>query len=64
MAFGEVGLSGEVRSVSQTMQRINEAARLGFDKIFIPYDSLKSVKIPEGIKVIGVKNISDLLQGV
>ena len=61
-AFGEVGLSGEVRSVTQTMQRVNEAARLGFDKIFIPYASLKDIKAPEGVKVIGVKNVGDLLK--
>jgi len=60
-AFGEVGLSGEVRSVTQTMQRINEAARLGFEKIFIPYSSLKSVNAPDNIKIIGVRNVGELL---
>ena len=60
-AFGEVGLSGEVRSVTQTMQRVNEAARLGFEKIFIPYSSLKSVNAPDNIKIIGVRNVGELL---
>ncbi|MCR4591134.1 MAG: DNA repair protein RadA [Lachnospiraceae bacterium] len=60
-AFGEVGLSGEVRSVTQTNQRVNEAARLGFNKIFIPYTSLKNVKAPEGVKIIGVKNVGDVM---
>ena len=60
-AFGEVGLSGEVRSVTQTMQRVNEASRLGFEKIFIPYASLKNVNAPDNIKIIGVKNVGELL---
>ena len=60
-AFGEVGLSGEVRSVTQTMQRINEAARLGFEKIFIPQASLKNVRVADNIKIIGVKNVGELL---
>ncbi|MBQ9549339.1 MAG: DNA repair protein RadA [Lachnospiraceae bacterium] len=60
-AFGEVGLSGEVRSVTQTMQRINEAARLGFEKIFIPQASLKNVRAADNIKIIGVKNVGELL---
>ncbi len=60
-AFGEVGLSGEVRAVAQTMQRINEASRLGFKRVYLPHSSLKGVKAPSGVKLIGVKNVKDLL---
>ena len=61
VAFGEVGLSGEVRSVTQTLQRINEAKRLGFETVFLPYASLKGLKKPEGIKLVGVRNVKDVL---
>jgi len=40
---GEVGLTGEVRSISQTAVRINEAARLGFTKCILPKNSLKNI---------------------
>ncbi len=56
IAFGEIGLAGEIRSVSQVQQRINEAVRLGFTKIVIPYHNAKSID-NQGVDVIGVKNI-------
>ncbi len=60
--FGEIGLAGECRSVSNTNQRINEAARLGFKRIALPYRSLKSLKTPGGIELVGIKSVFDLLQ--
>ena len=60
MVFGEVGLSGEVRSVSMAKQRVMEAQKLGFDTVILPSVSLKSVGKPEGIRLIGVGNIRDL----
>ena len=60
--FGEVGLSGEVRAVSQAEQRVAEAAKLGFDKVVLPAsnlsDRLKSIK---GIELFPVSNIKDAL---
>lgn len=56
IAFGEIGLAGEIRSVSQVQQRINEAVRLGFTKIVIPYHNAKNID-NQGVEVIGVKNI-------
>lgn len=56
IAFGEIGLAGEIRSVSQCQQRINEAVRLGFNKILIPYHNLKGID-NQGANVIGVKNL-------
>lgn len=56
IAFGEIGLAGEIRSVSQVQQRINEAVRLGFTKIVIPYHNAKNID-NQGVDVIGVKNI-------
>ncbi len=60
---GEVGLSGEIRPVSQVEKRITEAARLGFKKIFISSFS----KVPEGldnIEVIKVANVPELVREI
>jgi DNA repair protein RadA/Sms len=62
--FGEVGLTGEVRAVSQPELRVNEAARLGFDRCFLPQGNLKGLKVPKGIKLIGVKNVTEVLDGL
>ncbi len=59
-AFGEIGLAGEVRSISNIQQRVNEAYRLGFTTCIIPKHCLKSIDICEmkDINLIGVENIS------
>ncbi len=62
IAFGEVGLSGEVRSVSMAPQRVAEAAKLGFDICILPKVCLKSVKDVEGIRLVGVDNIQDVME--
>ena len=62
--FGEVGLTGEVRAVAQPELRVNEAARLGFDRCFLPQGNLKGLKVPKGIKLVGVKNVSEVLDGL
>ena len=60
---GEVGLSGEIRPVSQTDRRITEAQRLGFKKIYI--SSFSSIdKTPEGIKVVKVADVPDLVKAL
>lgn len=60
IAFGEVGLSGEVRAVSQTAQRVAEAAKLGFEVCVIPAVSEKDVMIAD-IKIVAVKNLQDVM---
>ena len=62
IAFGEVGLSGEVRSVSMAPQRVAEAAKLGFDTCILPKVCLKNLKEIEGIRLIGVDNIQDVIE--
>lgn len=62
--FGEVGLTGEVRAVAQPELRVKEAARLGFDRCFLPKGNLKGLKAPAGIELIGVKNVSEVLDGL
>jgi len=61
LAFGEVGLTGEIRSVSHAALRVTEAARLGFTKCILPYHNLKNLTLPEDaqINVIGVRTIRD-----
>lgn len=61
-AFGEIGLSGEVRGVSRIEQRVNEAQKLGFQRIIMPEKSLKGFTPPPGIEVIGVGTVSEALQ--
>ncbi len=59
IAFGEIGLAGEIRSVSHAQERINEASRLGFNRIIVPLNNLKNVKSPKDVQIIGVKNIRE-----
>ena len=62
---GEVGLTGEVRAVSQIEKRISEAMRLGFRSIVIPEGNMKlagQMKIKEGFRIIAVSNIREALE--
>ena len=62
--MGEVGLSGELRSVSQLPRRLNEAAKLGFTRALVPRSALKGKtddSMPKGIEVIGVRTVWDAL---
>lgn len=61
IVFGEVGLSGEVRAVNMPEQRVAEAKKLGFETCIIPGVCVDMVKGVKGIKVIGVKNIGDVM---
>ena len=62
VAFGEVGLSGEIRSVPRAAARVVEAARLGFEKCIVPKSCLKQLtNIPSGIEIIGVSNLSEAI---
>lgn len=63
VVFGEIGLAGEIRSVSQAQLRINEAVRLGFTKIIMPYHNLKGVNCDEA-ELIGVKNIREAFEAI
>ncbi len=62
IAFGEIGLSGEIRSVSRVAARIQEAARLGFTKCILPKASLKSLgKCPDDLELIGVQSLAQAI---
>ncbi len=59
--IGEVGLGGELRSVSQLEKRISEAAKLGFKTAIVPKQSMKGLNIPEGFSVFGAKTLSEAM---
>lgn len=60
VAFGEIGLAGEIRSVSHAQSRVNEAIRLGFKTVVVPYYNLKNIKKQdESVRVIGVKSVRE-----
>ena len=61
-AIGEVGLSGEVRSVSHVPQRLSEVHRLGFTKCIVPAQQGDMLRAPDGLQLIPVKNIGQVLQ--
>ena len=61
LIFGEVGLSGEVRAVSQASQRVNEAAKLGFTACVLPRVCADKMKPVEGIRLIGVSNVREAI---
>ncbi len=64
IVFGEIGLSGEVRSVSMAEQRVNEAKKLGFKKAIIPTSNLAAVNMVGGIKIIGAANIKEAIDSI
>lgn len=65
VAIGEVGLSGELRSVMNLNQRLKEAARLGFARCVIPARNGKDEAIaPEGLKLLKVRNVREAIMAV
>lgn len=60
-AIGEVGLSGEVRSVTQLDHRLSETARLGFRRCIIPEHVRGDVQAPPGLKLISVRNVREAI---
>ena len=62
IAFGEVGLSGEIRSVNMAQQRVQEAKKLGFETVLMPKVSMKALQKVEGIRIIGLETVRDAMQ--
>lgn len=61
IAFGEVGLSGEVRAVSMAEQRVAEAAKLGFDTVILPGVCLKTLQNTKGIRLLPAASLKEAL---
>ncbi len=59
--FGEVGLTGEIRAVNMAEHRVAEAAKMGFEVCILPQANKERMKAVEGIKLIGVKNIQEVI---
>ena len=62
VAIGEVGLTGEIRSVSNINQRLAEIARLGFKRCIIPKITSQKLEIPKEIEVFQVKNLREAIE--
>lgn len=61
---GEVGLSGEIRTVNRMDQRVAEAEKLGFEAIYIPAGNLKGVKSDFKIKIMEVSKVTDMFRSL
>jgi DNA repair protein RadA/Sms len=64
VVFGEVGLTGEVRAVTQVEARLREAAKLGFHRCLLPHASCQTALAPAGIELCGVQTVAEALQAV
>ena len=62
VAVGEVGLTGEIRTVSHLNQRLQEISRLGFTKCIIPRVNTQKLDIPKGLTVYQVKNLAEAIE--
>jgi len=62
VAIGEVGLTGEIRSVSHMNQRLSEVARLGFKKCIVPKNGAEKLDVPAGLSVYRVRNLREAIE--
>ncbi|KAF9404815.1 hypothetical protein HW555_014150 [Spodoptera exigua] len=62
--IGEIGLTGEIRRVNSIEQRVREAQKLGFTKVYLPKNNLGGWTPPEGIEIVGVATIGETLRKV
>ncbi len=63
-AFGEIGLTGEIRAVSAPQQRINEIKRLGFARCIAPRQNAKDISVPDGVEVLFAKNLREAIMAL
>ncbi|GAO99411.1 DNA repair protein RadA [Fructobacillus ficulneus] len=59
--IGELGLTGEVRSVADLEGRLKEAKKLGFARAIVPKNNLAGINLPDGLEVVGVTTIKQAL---
>ena len=59
--LGELGLTGELRHISQAEKRLTEARHMGLRRAVLPYSNMKGLRAPDGMELQGVKTLSDAL---
>ena len=62
LAIGEVGLTGDLRSIQNAEKIVKEAGRLGYEQVFLPEKNAAKLKNIEGIDIIGIRNIKDSMK--
>ena len=62
VAFGEIGLSGEVRMVTMADIRVQEAAKLGFETVILPASNVQGLKAPAGIRIVGIRSLQEAVR--
>ena len=63
MIIGEVGLTGEIRPINAADRLVNEAEKMGFEYVIMPYRNLEKIN-NKGIKVIGVNNLREVINKI
>lgn len=63
MIIGEVGLTGEIRPINAVDRLVNEAEKMGFEYVIMPYRNLEKIN-NKGIKVIGVNNLREVINKI
>ena len=64
LAFGEIGLTGEIRSVSNADLRVAEAVRMGFTRVLVPHHNLPQITQRAGVSVIGVRTVREAVEAM
>jgi DNA repair protein RadA/Sms len=62
VTIGEVGLSGELRSVTQLERRVSEASRLGFKRCLVPRNGARSIPVPQGIELVTAATLREAVR--
>jgi len=61
VVLGEIGLTGEIRTINRVEPRVGEAAKMGFERCILPSDNLKHLKRRNGMDLIGVQAVSEVV---
>lgn len=64
VVVGEVGLGGEIRTISQIEKRVQEAGKLGFKRIIIPKNNVKGMKVNGEIEIVPVESVEEALKAI
>ena len=64
IAFGEIGLTGEIRAVSNADLRVSEAARMGFKKVIVPQHNLPNITARNDVEIIPVKSVREAFEAI